>query len=92
MPMDGDRLGAAIAATIQSFKPAADEKISGAILVQMWQAVAADIVDEINTNADISLLAADVPVPALGILDGTTSPCSGAALSGPTGPMTGRIS
>lgn len=91
MALDGNRLGTAIANTIRSFRPAAGVAVSDAVLEQMWQAVANDIVNEIKTNGDIDLEAADITVPALGLFDSVPAPVTGSASSAPTGPLTGRI-
>lgn len=92
MAMSNTRLGSAIAATIQSFKPAAGTQITTTQLEQMWQAIAQDFIDEVNNHADITLNAADIPVPAAGIIDSNTGACTGQAVNAATGPLTGRIS
>ena len=79
MALDGNRLGSAIAATILSFRPAANVKITDAQLEQMWQAVGRNIVDEIEQNADIVLDIGDIKIPG----------SSGLISSSPGNPVTG---
>ena len=50
-------------------------------LAKFANAIAKSIYDEITENADLVLLAGDIPVPAVGILDSTSGVCTGAAAS-----------
>ena len=54
MPLDANRLGNAIAATISSARPADGAAITEPQLIQLWRDVAKDIVDEITTNATVA--------------------------------------
>lgn len=83
MALDGDRLGTAIAATIQSFKPAPGTAITEAQLEQMWQAIGREIVKEFEDNAEITTTVAVTQV---------TGVTPGGGVSGPgTGTGTGTI-
>lgn len=90
MPMLNTRMGSAIAATIRSFKPNPGEKITDAQLELMWQAVAQDIIDEVNNHADIELDGGEIPVPGAGLIDSTSGPVTGSAVNGPT-TISGKI-
>lgn len=79
MPMDKDRLGSAIAATIKSFRPPDGTAVTDATLVSLWQAVANDIITEIKTNADIDLSLGDILVPGA---SGLTSTAPGTPVGG----------
>lgn len=92
MALDANVMGSAIAATIQSFKPAAGAKVTESQLEQMWQAVSADIINHFKANLDIEFSAADIPVPGLGLLDSTGGAVTGQAENAPTGPLNGKIS
>jgi len=86
MAMDKDRLGTAIATTVQIFKPAPGTPITTAILVDMWKAIAGDIITEINDNADIDLALGDIVTPGpSGLLGaaGPGQPVGGAGLNSP---------
>jgi len=83
MAMDNMRLGSAIAATIQSFKPADGTKVTASLLEQMWQAVAQDFIDEVKNHADIVLEGAEINIPAAGLLDSMAAPVTGAATNAP---------
>lgn len=83
MPMLNTRLGTAIANTIRSFRPAPGAEITDAQLEQMWQAVAQDIIDEVNNNADIVLEGGEIPVPGAGLIDSVSGPVTGSATNGP---------
>jgi hypothetical protein len=52
-----------------------------AILAKFAEAIAQSVYDEITQNADLNLLAGDIPVPASGILDSVSGPCTGSAQS-----------
>lgn len=90
MALSNTRLGSAIAATIQSFRPADGTAISISALEQMWQEIAQDIIDEFKNHADINLAAGDIEVPALGLFDSTSQPVTGQAVNAPK-ILTGKI-
>lgn len=58
--------------------------------ISYWTAICKGLLDHIKASADINLLAGDIPVPALGLLDSLSLPVTGAAVSGPA-LLTGKI-
>lgn len=91
MPLDASRAGAAIAATIKSFRPDPDEKITDAVLEQMWTAVCQDIFDEISDNADITFSNGDILIDSQGLIS-PTGPVTGSTVNQTSPPITGAIS
>lgn len=75
--MDNMRLGAAMAATLKSFRPNPGTAVTDGVLTQMWQDVAQDIIDEINNHADIVLEAADISVLPGTFKDSLNNPVTG---------------
>ena len=51
--------------------------------ITMWTAICKGILDHIKASADINLLAGDISVPALGLIDSTANPVTGTALIAP---------
>ena len=91
MALDSTGWGNSVAAAIKGLGVTAGSPVSDATLQLLWRTICGEHKTEFNTNAGIDLQAADIPVPAAGILDSVAGPCTGSASSGATGELTGRI-
>ena len=86
MALDGDRLGTAIKTAVLALNPnqgsmSAGEKTQ---LENFCKAIALEIVNEFKNNADIQLLAGDIPVPSTGLVSAAPgAPVTGSAVTGP---------
>lgn len=81
MAMNSNAWGDRIAAAIKGFGITAGTPITDGQLQQIWRLVKSEDQTEIDENVDINLDLGDIvsDVPALGILDSTTNPCTGQA-------------
>lgn len=81
MALDKDAWGALLLAKVQAVGVTAGTPISPTQLLEVWKAIADADKTHITGNADIDLQAADISVPAAGLLDSLVQPVTGQASS-----------
>ena len=61
MALDNARLGSAIATALQNARPGEGVTLSDADLETLWQNIAAEIVNEIKNNGEVTVQTSDGP-------------------------------
>lgn len=82
MAMQENPWGTLIAQKVKSLGITAGTPITDAQLESVWQKMAEATKEHLSANMDVDLQAGDIPVPATGIKDSLSAPCTGAASSG----------
>ncbi len=82
MALDKDRWGQNVADAIAALGVVAGTPVTPTQLADMWKAIKGEDKTEVNANADIVLLSADIPVLP-GTFSNAGGPVVGAGLNGP---------
>jgi len=89
MALVNTKTGDAIAAYVQSVKPPAGAPVTSDQLKAIWEGVMGILYGDIETDADIVLMAGDITIPGVG-LNSPVGPVTGDAVNAP-GTVSGRI-